>query len=103
MANVNNSNNLICALSFINDQHFVQHAFKLSCSHYVCKACLEAFSSSYTDRFRCVICGKDLNRECVTRSESDEANEQLDKLYPDLLEALVKKSAEKINSIESKF
>lgn len=103
MANVDDSNKLICALSFINDKHFVQHAFKLSCNHYVCKKCLEAFSSRYTDIFRCVICGQVLNNECVTKCESKEANEQLEKAYPGILKAHVKESNEKINYIENEL
>ena len=98
MANVVDSQKLICALSFKNDQHFVQHAFKLSCNHFVCKKCLEAFSSRYTDLFRCGNCGQD----CKTKCESDVENE-IEKLYPDLLKALVKDTDEKINSIESNF
>jgi hypothetical protein len=101
MANFDDSNKLICALSFKNDQHFVQHAFKLSCNHYVCKRCLEAFSSCHTHIFRCVICRQVLNNECVTKCESKEANEQLEKAYPSKLKTLVKESEEKINSIES--
>ena len=91
MANVDDSNKLICALSFKKDKHLVQHAFKLSCNHFVCKRCLKTFSSCFTDNFRCEIC----------EWSPKEANEQLEKLYPDKLKTLVKESNEKIASIES--
>jgi hypothetical protein len=101
MTNVDDSSKLICALSFINDKHFVQHPFKLACNHYVCKICLEAFKSRYSDIFTCVICGQVLRKNCVSKCESKEANEQLDQVYPDKLKNLVKKSDEMIKCIES--
>ena len=105
MANVDDANKFICALSFKNDKHLVQHASKLPCcNHYVCKRCLEALSSRYTDIFKCAICGKELKKGCINERESKESiNEQLEKVYPAILKTLVNESGEKINCIESKI
>ena len=101
MANVDDSCKLFCGLSFLNDKHFVQHQFKLACNHYVCKMCLETFESRYTDIFKCAICRLALKKDCVSKCEFKEANEQLKQVYPGKLKTFVKESDEMINRIES--